>query len=318
MALSLKRKEGLRKGLGRVSEKRLQDILEATSHKELTAEQVHEVRKSIKSLRAILRLARGALSVEERKARNQALRDLAGRFSGPRDAAVLLSTFKETYRESLKTDGRSEIRPGWASQVQKSLTSQADEVISAETYQDAAEAVRCLKGQMLPFQNSRGKEKPPEPGSKCDWEETIREGLRKPYCRGRRLMRRIVGIPEPSDGEWHELRKRTKDLGYQLALLKKLKGVKSLLARLEELGKTLGDARDLSLLRGYLDKVKHERELPLAQQRSFHGLLTYVDEQLKDLHGCALKVAQRAYRPGKKRFLRSMEKRWRRWEEAYS
>ena len=164
MALSLKRKEGLRKGLNRVSEKRLQDILKAAGHKELTAEQVHEVRKGIKSLRAILRLARAALSVEERKARNQALR----------------------------------------------------------------------------------------------------------------------------------------------------------LATLEELGKTLGDARDLSLLRGYLDKVKHERELPLAQQRSFHRLLTYIDERLRDLHERALKVAQRAYRPGKKRFLRSMEKRWLRWEEAYS
>jgi len=36
------------------------------------------------------------------------------------------------------------------------------------------------------------------------------------------------------------------------------------------------------------------------------------------LHECALKAAQRAYRPGRKRFLLSMEKRWRRWEEAYS
>jgi len=43
MALSLKRNEGLRKGLNRVSEKRLQDILKATRHKELTAKQVHEI-----------------------------------------------------------------------------------------------------------------------------------------------------------------------------------------------------------------------------------------------------------------------------------
>ena len=318
MALSLKRKESLRKGLNRVSEKRLQDILKATSHKTLTAKQVHEVRKGIKSLRAILRLVRGALRVEARKARNQALRDLADRFSGPQDAAVLLCSFKKTYRESGEADGRSEVQPGWASQVQKSLTSQADAVISAKTYQDAAEAVLHLKGQILPFQNSRGEEKPLESGNKCDWEETISEGLRKTYCQGRRLMRRIVSIPEPLDGQWHELRKRAKDLGYQLALLKKLKGVKSLLARLEKLGKALGDARDLSLLRDYLDKAKHERELPPAQQRSFHQLLTYIDQRLKDLHGRALKVAQRTYRRGKKRFLRSMEKCWRRWEEAYS
>jgi hypothetical protein len=234
------------------------------------------------------------------------------------DSAVLLCSFEKTYRESGEADGRSEVQPGWASQVQKSLTSQADAVISAKTYQDAAEAVLHLKGQILLFQNSRGEEKPLESGYKCDWEETISEGLRKTYCQGRRLMRRIVSIPEPSDGQWHELRKRAKDLGYQLALLKKLKGVKSLLARLEKLGKALGDARDLSLLRDYLDKAKHERELRPAQQRSFHQLLTYIDQRLKDLHGRALKVAQRTYRRGKKRFLRSMEKCWRRWEEAYS
>jgi CHAD domain-containing protein len=70
--------------------------------------------------------------------------------------------------------------------------------------------------------------------------------------------------PEPSDEQWHELRKRAKDLGYQLDLLKKLKGVKSLLTRLDKLGTALGDARDLSLLRDYLDKAKQKRGLPLA------------------------------------------------------
>jgi len=318
MALSLKRKEGLRKGLHRITEKRLEDILKATSHNALTAKPVHEIRKTVKSLRAILRLTRGALTVQARQFRNQALRDLAGRFSGPRDAAVLLSSFEKTYRESFNADRCSKIQPGWASQVQKSLTSQADRVISAETYQDAAEGVRRLKGEMLPFQNSRGEEEPLQPGSKCDWEKTIGEGLQKTYCRGRRLMNRIVTIPEPSDEQWHELRKRAKDLGYQLGLLKKLKGVKSLLARLDKLGIALGDARDLSLLRDYLDKAKQERKLPLAQQRSFHALLAYIDQRLRALHGRALKVAQRAYRHGKKRFLRSFEKRWRPWEQACS
>ena len=31
-------------------------------------------------------------------------------------------------------------------------------------------------------------------------------------------MRQVVAKSEPSDEEWHELRKRVKDLGYQLLL----------------------------------------------------------------------------------------------------
>jgi hypothetical protein len=62
MALSLKRKEGLRKGLHRITEKCLEDILKATSHNALTAKPVHEIRKAIKSLRAILRLTRGRVA----------------------------------------------------------------------------------------------------------------------------------------------------------------------------------------------------------------------------------------------------------------
>jgi hypothetical protein len=89
MSRRLKRKEDLREGLQRISEKRLQDMLQLMSQVGLTAERVHDARKFIKSLRAILRLTAGALPVEVRKTRNQALRDLADRLSGPRDAVTL-------------------------------------------------------------------------------------------------------------------------------------------------------------------------------------------------------------------------------------
>ena len=94
MSLSLKRKESLREGLQRISEKRLKDVLQVIGQEGLTANPVHEVRKAIKNLRATLRLTRGALSLETRRARNEALRDLASRFSGPRDAAVTLSALR--------------------------------------------------------------------------------------------------------------------------------------------------------------------------------------------------------------------------------
>jgi CHAD domain-containing protein len=310
---SLKREEGLRKGLQRISEKRLQDVLEAANHEGLTAKPVHEIRRTIKSLRATLRLTRGALNVEARKARNQALKDLAGRFSGPRDAAVVLSAFKKAYREILNGDN-AESQPPWVSQLQKSLASRANALIPAESYQDAVDAVRCLKGQILSFQVSDDQGKPAQPGFKSEWEKTAQEGLRKTYSQGRRLTRQIATTPEPSDEQWHELRKRAKDLGYQLSLLKKLKGVKPLLARLDKLGNALGDARDLCLLRDYLSKAQDKTELLFPEQASFQRLLTYIDQRRQDLYQGELKAAKRVYRRGKKRFMRWMERRWHRWE----
>jgi len=117
MSRRLKRKEDLREGLQRISEKRLQDMLQLMSQVGLTAERVHDARKVIKSLRAILRLTAGALPIEVRKTRNQALRDLADRLSGPRDAAVTLATFEKTYRESLKKNPHPTVEPRWASRT---------------------------------------------------------------------------------------------------------------------------------------------------------------------------------------------------------
>jgi CHAD domain-containing protein len=93
-----------------------------------------------------------------------------------------------------------------------------------------------------------------------------------------------------------------------------VKGLKPILARFDKLGSALGDARDLSLLRDYLNKAQDKHPLPMTQQRSLHVLLTYIDQQCTDLHGRARKVAQRVYRYGKKKFLRWVKKRWCRWQ----
>jgi CHAD domain-containing protein len=314
MALVLKRKECLRKGLQRISEKRLRGVLNTISQDSLTAKPVHEVRKAIKSLRATLRLTREALSTQARKARNQALRDLADRFSGPRDAAVMSAAFEKTYRESLTADFRPESRPHWASQLQQGLTRQANAVIPAESYQGAADEVRRLKGQMLPFENFDYRGGSSGPSAKDDWAETIEQGLKKTYRQGRRLLRQIAAVPKPTDEQWHALRKRAKDLGYQLVLLKKVKGIKPLMARLDKLGSVLGDARDLSLLRDYLYKIRDKREFPLVEQPSFHRLMNQIDQQCQSFHRRALSVAKQVYRCRKKNFTDRVEKRWRRWK----
>jgi hypothetical protein len=50
--MPLKRKESLREGLQRISERRLQDVLQMIAREGPTAESVHKARKIVKSLRA--------------------------------------------------------------------------------------------------------------------------------------------------------------------------------------------------------------------------------------------------------------------------
>jgi CHAD domain-containing protein len=99
VSLRLKRSEGLAEGLQRVSTELFRGLLQAMRQEKITPAQVHDARKIIKNLRAMLRLTRGAMSDEVRRARNQALRNLSAPLSGPRDAAVTLAAFETVYNE---------------------------------------------------------------------------------------------------------------------------------------------------------------------------------------------------------------------------
>ena len=148
------------------------------------------------------------------------------------------------------------------------------------------------------------------------WESTIQEGLRKTYRQGRGLMRQVVARAEPSDEVWHELRKRVKDLGYQLNLLKKVRGVKPLLKKLDKVGTALGDSRDLTLLRDCLRNVQDKNQFTPADQWIYKRLLTYIEERSQELHRHALKVIGGVYRRGSRRFAARLAKRFRQWQDG--
>ena len=179
----------------------------------------------------------------------------------------------------------------------------------------AVEEVRRL-GQLLPVKDAQSRGGRTQTRDNDRWESIVEEGLRKTYRQGRRRMRQVVANPETSDEEWHELRKRVKDLGYQLTLLKKVKGIKPLMKKLDDVGTALGDARDLTLLRDSLGNVQEKNELTPADHWDYQRLLTYIEKRSQELHRHALKVIGGVYRRGSKRFAARLEKRFRRWQDG--
>jgi CHAD domain-containing protein len=130
--------------------------------------------------------------------------------------------------------------------------------------------------------------------------------LKKIYGRGLTAFE-TVGR-DPSEENFHEWRKRVKDLGHQLSLLcparpRKL-GART--EQLEKLGDLLGDDHDLFMLREFV--VKDFRDEP--------GTVTFqklIGEQQERLRSHALDLGRKFYREKPGRFCRRMQGYWKKW-----
>jgi hypothetical protein len=71
------------------------------------------------------------MSDEVRRARNQALRNLADPLSGPRDTAVTLAAFENVYHDGLNGNPHPRAKPSWATQLHQSLSEKAHTLVPA-------------------------------------------------------------------------------------------------------------------------------------------------------------------------------------------
>jgi hypothetical protein len=193
MSRLLKRNEGLTKGLQRVSKELLRDLLQAIGQERLTPAQVHDARKIIKNLRAMLRLTRGALSDEARRARNEALRNRADPLSGPRDAAVTLAAFENVYNEGLNGNPHPKAEPSWATQLHQSLSEKARALVPPKVIKTESRKFGA-SGSCYPWRMPKAEGVARKRGNDS-WESIVQEGLRKT---GRGLMRQVVANADPS------------------------------------------------------------------------------------------------------------------------
>lgn len=99
MSFRFKRKESVTKGARRLCCERLDNALELLE-KDDHFEVVHDVRREIKKLRAVLRLVRPGIGEGSYGEATNKLRDAANRLNAMRDAQVRLAALKELAKES--------------------------------------------------------------------------------------------------------------------------------------------------------------------------------------------------------------------------
>jgi CHAD domain-containing protein len=299
-AYRLRPEEHVADGIRRIARGQLQDArddLDGTSSRRL-GETVHETRKRIKRLRACVRLVRDAIGDERYESENSALRTAAQRISAPRDAQVLVETLDavtERFADELAPDSTAALRARLEEETEAANTALAD----GGGGNGAIAATIVTIDHAL----SRTTTWTFEP----DGFDALSPGLRRIYRRGRRAMK--AARNDPSADHLHEWRKRVKDLWHASEIVQcaRPKRLERYAGRAHKLSGLLGDHHDLHVLREYV--AAHPQ--CFAHEIDQRALLAVVDRRSRRLADKALSRGRKLYKPKPKRFVRDVERGWR-------
>ncbi|MFL5871321.1 MAG: CHAD domain-containing protein [Solirubrobacterales bacterium] len=248
---------------------------------------VHEARKDMKKLRSALRLVRPVVGDAVYDRENERFRDAARALSEARDAKVLSETV-----DGLAERFADDPPPGGWGSVHRALTPGEDGSDLGELRRTAADRIEAGRREIEILSL---------PGTPDD---VLRPGVERTYERGRRRLREATA--ETTDECQHELRKRVKDLWYQLRLLRDASRdlVEPLEDQADELSDLLGDDHDLAVLRARLDDAD---SLSGAQRRHLARLIA---GRRSKLQRKALACAERLYARKPKEFARRVTEPW--------
>jgi CYTH domain-containing protein/CHAD domain-containing protein len=253
-------------------------------------EAIHGARKDLKKARAALRLIREELG-EEFKCENRALRDAGRLLSASRDAEVKL----ETLDGLVEDDG--DAPPGATALWRAALVAERDEIVG-DGGTPTAEVVAALEAVIARA-----------PGWKIrqgGW-KLLAPGLDTAYREGRDNFA-VLG-DSPSFEAVHELRKRGKDLWYQVRLLRDSwpPVLEATAEEIHDFTDRLGDHHDLAVL------VEDLRGRDAVEPAHRETLLALIEARQATLSAQARAAGERVYTEKPKAFRRRLRAYWRAW-----
>lgn len=262
---------------------RAQDLLKESGDHAVT---IHETRKSLKRLRALLRLVRPAMGESAFRDENAKLRDIGLSLSGARDRFVLLETLNKL--EASTGFGRR----GLAETLRQAIGAANGEGAPL-TMQQAYDCLADARKRLAKLQLS---------GSGF---EVVGPGLERSYRRARRAF--TEAYEKPSDEAFHEWRKGAQAHWRQMTLLARAwpdnLGARALEAR--TLSQILGDDHDLALLGAFArsDAAGFSEEQVALVEKS-------VGRRQSELRATARPRGERLFAPSPKRLRRAIATYW--------
>ena len=299
MSFELKDDESLPDGIHRMAKKQLEQIQEHVggSTRSSSDEIVHESRKCLKKVRALLRLVRPAIRKKTYRAENRALRDAAKPLTEVRDTRVLIDTFDKVVGERGWRGAR-----GSLAAMRRELVRHQREVRARVLEEEHAFTVVASAAAKALKRLDTWAEVP-------DRWSSVGDGMEKVYRRGRQALANVQQTPTVE--HLHEWRKHAKYLRYQLDILRQLQPtVLTLLARkVDRLCDLLGDDHDLAVLRR---EVAGDPERFGGTER-LEPLLARIDRRRTRLEHDAVVLGRRVFRDPPQAFERSLRGYWKEW-----
>lgn len=280
--------------LRRIAAEQIEGAIAQLQRKDDLNDGIHEARKHFKRIRALLRLARGALLAETYVSENRFFRDLGRQLSPVRDSAVYIETLdliRNRYHAQLTDEPFLRLRERMVSEHRAVLN----------------EFTRDMQRQESLFHTLQGA----QPRAN-DWKfyegefSLFRGGLRRIYGRGR--AEKAAAFAQPSTERFHAWRKRVKYLWHHLQLLQPLwpAQIRVLVRDCDRLADRLGEEHDLAVLL----ETSVVRAMMDTDSQSANQLFTVVSRERERLRRAAIPLAQRIYVESASRFVDRIEGYW--------
>ena len=275
---------------------------------------MHETRKALKRLRALLVLLRAELGAKRYARENAALRDCGRRLAGARDAEVMLGTLDSLVRRDPSHFTRSAaLRTLRAQLLAERDTAAAHAIHDPRVRGEVVIELRAVRARVVRWELRERGFRLLAPGL-----EGIYSGARRmriarrapPSGPGRGPRARAASRRAGQSVEaLHVWRKRVKELRYAAETLdrggKAYKPVRRVARRADRLGEMLGEEHDLALLEARV----RERSRAFAGERKVRKrLLRLIAARRRKLRKRALREGERLYRRPPRRFVRRVKR----------
>jgi CYTH domain-containing protein/CHAD domain-containing protein len=284
---------GVRRAIVGRLEKATERLAEAGEDGDALAEAIHGSRKDLKKARAALRLIRDELGEKTFRRENRALRDAGRLLSDSRDAEVKLATLDELVAEA------GDAAPAASAAWREALAADRDRIVGGGEQTEAAiAAIEAVAARAPEWRIEHG-----------GW-KLLAPGLDTAYSEGREAFAALGG--SPSFEAVHELRKRGKDLWYQVRLLRDAWApvLDPTAEEIHDFTDLLGDHHDLAVLAADLDRraaIDPEARAALRQ---------LIEARQQELLEQARAAGERIYAEKPKAFGRRLHAYWRAWRAS--
>jgi hypothetical protein len=281
---------------------------------------VHETRKALKRLRALLRLLREDLGEQSFARENDALRDIGARLAGARDSEVMLATLQGLIERHPRKLGK---RRG-VGELRERLVAEHEREAARTLGQEATRAsvLEDLRAFRMRMSCLRLEDR--------DGIQLIEPGLARVYGQGRSRYRHAAHAKGERGRALHLWRKRVKDLRHAAEMLQRRRApsllpaaarrrrdrasrkqaarLRTVARRADELGEMLGEEHDLAMLE---DAVRAERGGSAAGSTKLRRgtrrlLLRLIARRRKELRKRSLAAGERLYGRSTRSFVRRM------------